>query len=70
MKFRHYLERIQDVEIFPLLGLLLFFGFFVAMLAWLWLMKKERFEEWSELPLEKHHEGLPYTPSPQNNASN
>jgi cytochrome c oxidase cbb3-type subunit 4 len=34
MKFINYLESITGISIYPLLSLLIFFGFFTAMTIW------------------------------------
>ena len=34
MKFTYYLERIADVEIWPIVSLTIFFIFFVCLLGW------------------------------------
>ena len=34
MKFIHYLERITGVGVFPMISLLIFFVFFIVLLAW------------------------------------
>jgi len=52
MKFIHYLDSISGVSIYPLLTLLLFFGFFVSLLVYVMSRKKETYDEISYLPLD------------------
>jgi len=52
MKFIHYLDSIAGVSIYPLLTLLLFFGFFVSLLVYVMSRKKETYDEISHLPLD------------------
>jgi hypothetical protein len=52
MKFIHYLDSIAGVSIYPLLTLLLFFGFFVFLLVYVMSRKKETYDEISHLPLD------------------
>lgn len=53
LKFvKHNLENISGVEIFPILSLLIFFLFFVALYTWTYTYKKEKIDELSRIPLE------------------
>ncbi|MBI5372709.1 MAG: CcoQ/FixQ family Cbb3-type cytochrome c oxidase assembly chaperone [Sphingobacteriales bacterium] len=52
MKFINYLEKVSGVDIFGLTSLLVFFLFFVGMLAWVLLTKKKSFQEISRIPLD------------------
>ncbi|OYU84420.1 MAG: CcoQ/FixQ family Cbb3-type cytochrome c oxidase assembly chaperone [Flavobacterium sp. BFFFF2] len=52
LKFiKHNLETIAGVEIFPIISLLIFFTFFVAMGVWVFTYDKKTLEERSDLPL-------------------
>lgn len=48
---KHNLETIVGVEIYPILSLLIFFIFFVALGIWVFGYKKEAIEKMSEIPL-------------------
>jgi cbb3-type cytochrome oxidase subunit 3 len=51
LKFvKHNLESIAGVEIFPIISLLIFFLFFVALYTWTYTYKKEKIDELSNLP--------------------
>ncbi|MFP9114182.1 CcoQ/FixQ family Cbb3-type cytochrome c oxidase assembly chaperone [Flavobacterium sp. RHBU_3] len=51
LKFvKHNLETISGVEIYPLLSLLIFFIFFVALYTWTYTYKKEKITELSNIP--------------------
>lgn len=51
LKFvKHNLETIAGVEIFPIISLLIFFLFFVALYTWTYTYKKEKINELSNLP--------------------
>jgi hypothetical protein len=53
LKFiKHNLERIDGVSIYPIISLLLFFTVFVTMLVIVLRMKKSKFKELGNLPLE------------------
>lgn len=54
--FKGNLERIADVEIFPIISLLIFFGFFVALLIYVFSKNKETYEEAGQIPLEGENE--------------
>lgn len=46
------LENIDDVQIYPIISLLIFFIFFVALFYWVITAKKEHIAEVSNIPLE------------------
>lgn len=49
---KQYAETISDVNIYPMISLLIFFVFFVVLLVLVKKMKKERVDELANLPLE------------------
>ncbi len=54
MKFNYYLEKIAGVEIYPLISLILFVAFFIAVTLIAFGTKKETIEHLENLPLDKH----------------
>jgi cbb3-type cytochrome oxidase subunit 3 len=48
---KHNMETIIGVEIYPILSLLIFFTFFVALGIWVFGYKKEAIDEMSQIPL-------------------
>lgn len=50
---RSVLENVAGLEIFAIIGILIFFSFFVGLLIWVLRMKKSRVDEFSRLPLEE-----------------
>jgi len=55
LKFiKHHLETIVGIEIFPLISFLIFFAFFIMLIAWLFLGNKEEMKKVSQLPLENN----------------
>ena len=51
LKFvKHNLETISGVEVYPIISLLIFFIFFVALYMWVFTYKKEKISEMSQLP--------------------
>jgi activator of 2-hydroxyglutaryl-CoA dehydratase len=48
------METIAGVEIYPILSLLIFFTFFVALGIWVASYKKEKIKELSQIPLEEN----------------
>ncbi len=53
LKFvKHNLESISGVEVYPILSLLIFFVFFVALYTWTYTYKKEKIDELSRIPLD------------------
>ncbi|MCF6346935.1 MAG: cbb3-type cytochrome c oxidase subunit 3 [Flavobacteriaceae bacterium] len=50
---KHYFEGISDIEIYPMISLLLFFIVFVTMLIYVLRIPKKSIEEISNLPLDE-----------------
>ncbi|MDX2302926.1 MAG: cytochrome C oxidase Cbb3 [Microscillaceae bacterium] len=50
--FKHYFERIQDVEIYPIISLVIFFGFFISLLIWVSVANKKYIHTMKNLPLD------------------
>lgn len=53
MKFKTYLETISGVQIYPMISLLLFIVFFVAVTYWAFKINKNDIEKYENIPLEK-----------------
>jgi len=51
MKFINYLSSIAGIEVYPLISLLIFFLFFVALFVYVFTAKKEHIEEVEVIPL-------------------
>ena len=50
---KHHLDTMSDVEIYPIISLLLFFAVFVTMLVHVIRLPKKSIENISNLPLEE-----------------
>ncbi|PID71021.1 MAG: CcoQ/FixQ family Cbb3-type cytochrome c oxidase assembly chaperone [Flavobacteriales bacterium] len=50
---KHHLDTITDVEIYPIISLLLFFTVFITMLIHVLKLPKNKIEKISNLPLEE-----------------
>lgn len=48
------LEQIDSVEIYPIISLLVFFIFFVALFWWVFTAKKEHIREVSNIPFDNN----------------
>jgi len=53
-QIKHNMETIAGVAIYPILSLLIFFIFFVVLGIWVFLYKKEKINELSQLPLNEN----------------
>lgn len=51
MKLRNYLETIAGVGIFPVITLVIFFGFFTLLSIWAFRARKEHLNAMNALPL-------------------
>jgi cytochrome c oxidase cbb3-type subunit 3 len=52
MKFIHYLTNIAGIDVFPLFSLLVFFLFFVGLLAYVFSADRKAIGELKNLPFE------------------
>ena len=53
LKFiKHNFDGIEEVELYPIISLLLFFTVFIAMLIFVFKLPKQSIDEISQLPLE------------------
>lgn len=57
LKFvKHHMDSISGIEIYPIISLLIFFIFFVALFWWVSTAKKEYIKQVSQLPLEDQNQ--------------
>lgn len=52
MKFSNYLSTIDNVSIYPIITLILFFAVFVGAVIWIYTRDKEYISELERIPLE------------------
>ena len=53
LKFiKHHMTSIEGIEIYPIISLLIFFGFFVMLFWWVLKSKKTYIDKVSQLPLD------------------
>lgn len=51
--FKHYFEQIQNIEIWPIISLILFFVFFTGMLVYIMFMDKKHIDKMKSLPFDE-----------------
>ena len=51
--FKHYFEGIPYIEVGPIIGLVIFFVFFIGLLYWVFTADKGYINEMKELPLKE-----------------
>ncbi|MFD2698530.1 CcoQ/FixQ family Cbb3-type cytochrome c oxidase assembly chaperone [Mesonia sediminis] len=51
-----HLETIENIEIYPIISLLIFFLFFSALFYWVFTAKKDYIKEVSNLPLDNQND--------------
>lgn len=49
--FKYYFERVHNVEIWPIISLIIFFVFFVGLLVYVWKIKKSHVSHMEAMPL-------------------
>ena len=52
MKFSNYLSSIENISIYPLITLIIFFTVFVGVLFWVFTRDKEYISELEQIPLD------------------
>jgi cytochrome c oxidase cbb3-type subunit IV len=50
--FKHYFEQIQNIEIWPIISLILFFVFFTLTIIRIFFMDKKHIDKMKGLPLD------------------
>ena len=50
--FKHYFEQIQNIEIWPIISLILFFVFFTFTMIWIFFLDEKHVEKMKRLPLD------------------
>ena len=57
LKFiKHNMDTISGIEIYPIISLLIFFIFFVALYTWVYTYKKDKISEMSNIPFTEREE--------------
>lgn len=56
MKFINYLETISGVGIYPLISLIIFFGFFTVLLIWVFKADKEYINVLKNIPVDDNND--------------
>lgn len=51
--FKHYFELIENVSVWPVISLAIFFGFFITLIWWLFKVDKKYLKRMSNLPLDE-----------------
>lgn len=59
LKFvKNHMDSISGIEIYPVISLLIFFTFFVALFWWVFTAKKDYIKKMSNIPLDNENETL------------
>ena len=57
LKFvKNHMDSISGIEIYPIISLLIFFIFFVALFWWVFTAKKDYIDRMSEIPLDNQND--------------
>jgi cbb3-type cytochrome oxidase subunit 3 len=56
--YKAILENISGIEIWPVIGLIIFFTFFTGVLIWAFRMKNEEVNHMANLPLSENDQSL------------
>lgn len=56
--YKELLRSIEEVGIYPLISLVLFFVFFLVMLFWVLKIDKKFLKRMEELPLDNKYDGI------------
>jgi cytochrome c oxidase cbb3-type subunit IV len=58
--FKYYFEQIQNIEVFPLISLMIFFIFFISLIVWVVRADKSYILKMGNLPVDEFS-----TPEPE-----
>ncbi len=61
MKFINYLSEIVNVEIYPMISLIIFVLFFIGLIIYVIKSDKNYIKKMSDMPLENNDENLNYS---------
>jgi cytochrome c oxidase cbb3-type subunit 4 len=53
-----HMESMEGIEIYPIISLIIFFSFFVALFWWVFTAKKDYIKAVSDIPLDNQNEDL------------
>ncbi|WP_233530619.1 CcoQ/FixQ family Cbb3-type cytochrome c oxidase assembly chaperone [Gelidibacter salicanalis] len=53
---KNHMDSISGIEIYPVISLLIFFTFFVALFWWVFTAKKDYIKKMSNIPLDNQNE--------------
>ncbi|MBA6151241.1 CcoQ/FixQ family Cbb3-type cytochrome c oxidase assembly chaperone [Gelidibacter maritimus] len=53
---KNHMDSISGIEIYPMISLLIFFIFFVALFWWVFTAKKEYIDRMSDIPLDNQND--------------
>jgi cytochrome c oxidase cbb3-type subunit 4 len=57
LKFvKNHMDSIAGIEIYPMISLLIFFTFFVALFYWVFTSKKDYIDKMSNIPLDNEND--------------
>ena len=57
LKFvKNHMESITGIEVYPMISLVIFFGFFVLLFWWVFTAKKAYIKEVSNIPLDNNNQ--------------
>ena len=51
--FKHYFEQIHNIEIWPIISLIIFFVFFTFTMIWIFFLDKKYVEKMTRLPFDE-----------------
>lgn len=54
--FKYYFEKIDNIEVFPLISLGIFFIFFLLLLLWVFRVDNKYIQKMKNLPIDKEDE--------------
>ena len=49
--FKYYFEQVNNVEIWPIMSLIIFICFFIGLLIWVVMVDKKYIQEMSNMPM-------------------
>lgn len=54
--FKHYFEQIHNIEVWPIISLIIFFVFFTSVIIWIFFLDKDYINKMRSLPFDEEQD--------------
>jgi cytochrome c oxidase cbb3-type subunit IV len=64
--YKEVLSRIEGIDVFPLIALVIFFTFFLVLIVWVFRLNRGYLDSMADMPLDGENETMPGLPGSKN----